>query len=344
MLNDYKGLKLIASSNPHIRNNEDTRSIMLDVIIALCPALIMSVIRFGFRALISVLVSVVSAMFFEWLYRKLMHKTQTLGDLSAAVTGVLLAFVCPVTLPYWMLIVGNFFAIFLVKQLYGGLGKNFLNPALAGRAALVACYTSQMTSWIDPASGKAPLFGGADVVTAATPLAMMKGGEFAEVTAQYSLSDMFIGNIGGSLGEISAMMLLIGGLYLIFRKVISWQIPVAYIGTVAVLTLASPPGQRRDELDALQRARRRPVPRRVLYGHRLCHLPRHKEGPADLRHRLRSADGVHPPLRLLSRGRLLFHPVMNCCTWMLDKYTKPTLYRRSIRKQRRRRQRNEDRR
>ena len=187
MLNDYKGLKLIASSNPHIRNNEDTRSIMLDVIIALCPALIMSVIRFGFRALISVLVSVVSAMFFEWLYRKLMHKTQTLGDLSAAVTGVLLAFVCPVTLPYWMLIVGNFFAIFLVKQLYGGLGKNFLNPALAGRAALVACYTSQMTSWIDPASGKAPLFGGADVVTAATPLAMMKGGEFAEVTAQYSL-------------------------------------------------------------------------------------------------------------------------------------------------------------
>lgn len=242
MLNDYKGLKLIASSNPHIRNNEDTRSIMLDVIIALCPALIMSVIRFGFRALISVLVSVVSAMFFEWLYRKLMHKTQTLGDLSAAVTGVLLAFVCPVTLPYWMLIVGNFFAIFVVKQLYGGLGKNFLNPALAGRAALVACYTSQMTSWIDPASGKAPLFGGADVVTAATPLAMMKGGEFAEVTAQYSLSDMFIGNIGGSLGEISAMMLLIGGLYLIFRKVISWQIPVAYIGTVAVLTFLFPQG------------------------------------------------------------------------------------------------------
>ena len=119
MLNDYKGLKLIASSNPHIRNNEDTRSIMLDVIIALCPALIMSVSRFGFRALISVLVSVVSAMFFEWLYRKLMHKTQTLGDLSAAVTGVLLAFVCPVTLPYLMLIVGHFSALFLVKQLYG---------------------------------------------------------------------------------------------------------------------------------------------------------------------------------------------------------------------------------
>ena len=173
MLNDYKGLKLIASSNPHIRNNEDTRSIMLDVIIALCPALLMSVIRFGFRSLIAVLVSAASAVFFEWLYRKLLHKPQMIGDLSAVVTGMLLAFVCPVTLPYWMLIVGNFFAIFVVKQLYGGLGKNFLNPALAGRAALVACYTGQMTSWID-AGSKAPLFGGlADVVTSATPLAMM---------------------------------------------------------------------------------------------------------------------------------------------------------------------------
>ena len=146
MLNDYKGLKLIASSNPHIRNNEDTRSIMLDVIIALCPALIMSVIRFGFRALISVLVSVVSAMFFEWLYRKLMHKTQTLGDLSAAVTGVLLAFVCPVTLPYWMLIVGNFFAIFVVKQLYGGLGKNFLNTVAHFDDRYIECTAAQVVN------------------------------------------------------------------------------------------------------------------------------------------------------------------------------------------------------
>ena len=309
MLNDYKGLKLIASSNPHIRNNEDTRSIMLDVIIALCPALIMSVIRFGFRALISVLVSVVSAMFFEWLYRKLMHKTQTLGDLSAAVTGVLLAFVCPVTLPYWMLIVGNFFAIFLVKQLYGGLGKNFLNPALAGRAALVACYTSQMTSWIDPASGKAPLFGGADVVT-----------------AQYSLSDMFIGNIGGSLGEISAMMLLIGGLYLIFRKVISWQIPVAYIGTVAVLTFLFPQGN-----DAMSW---------MLYNV--------LGGGLFLGAFFMATDYVTSPVT--KKGQLIFgigcglitvfiryfgsYPegvcysilVMNCCTWIIDKYTKPTRF------------------
>ena len=122
MLNDYKGLKLIASSNPHIRNNEDTRSIMLDVIIALCPALLMSVIRFGFRALIAIAVAIAAAMNFEWLYRKLLHKPQMIGDLSAAVTGLLLSMVCPPELPVWMLVVGNFFAIFVVKQLYGGLG------------------------------------------------------------------------------------------------------------------------------------------------------------------------------------------------------------------------------
>ena len=212
------------------------------------------------------------------------------------------------------------------EQLYGGLGKNFLNPALAGRAALVACYTSQMTSWIDPASGKAPLFGGADVVTAATPLAMMKGGEFAEVTAQYSLSDMFIGNIGGSLGEISAMMLLIGGLYLIFRKVISWQIPVAYIGTVAVLTFLFPQGN-----DAMSW---------MLYNV--------LGGGLFLGAFFMATDYVTSPVT--KKGQLIFgigcglitvfiryfgsYPegvcysilVMNCCTWIIDKYTKPTRF------------------
>ena len=236
MLNDYKGLKLIASSNPHIRNNEDTRSIMLDVIIALCPALIMSVIRFGFRALISVLVSVVSAMFFEWLYRKLMHKTQTLGDLSAAVTGVLLAFVCPVTLPYWMLIVGNFFAIFLVKQLYGGLGKNFINPALAGRAFLLASWPVAMTTWV-AARSHVGLGSTADVVSAATPMAILKGSAEGDLPSALSV---FLGVTGGSMGEVSAIALLIGGIYLLVRKVITIQIPASYILTVAVLAVIFP--------------------------------------------------------------------------------------------------------
>ena len=242
MTGDYKDLKLIASSNPHIRNNEDTRVIMLDVIIALCPALAWSVYHFGLRALVAAVVSVASAMCWEFLYRKALKKPQMLGDLSAAVTGLLLAMVCPVTLPYWMLIVGNFFAIVLVKQLYGGLGKNFMNPALAGRAALVACDASQMTTWVDPANGPAPLsLIGADVVTAATPMAMM-GESFGDLTAAYDLPKMFMGFIGGSAGEVSSLMLLAGGLYLIFRKVISWHIPVAYIGTVALLALLFPGG------------------------------------------------------------------------------------------------------
>ena len=315
MLNDYKGLKLIASSNPHIRNNEDTRSIMLDVIIALCPALIMSVIRFGFRALISVLVSVVSAMFFEWLYRKLMNKTQTLGDLSAAVTGVLLAFVCPVTLPYWMLIVGNFFAIFLVKQLYGGLGKNFLNPALAGRAALVACYASAMTSWSK-----------VDAATGATPMALLKASDMEALTAAYPIKDMAIGFISGSAGEVSALMLLIGGVYLIVRKVISWQTPVAYIATVAVVTFLFPRGN--DPMTFM------------LYNV--------LGGGLFLGAFFMATDYVTSPVT--KKGQLIFglgcglitvfiryfgsYPegvcysilIMNCTTWLLDKYIRPTIY------------------
>jgi electron transport complex protein RnfD len=180
-------------------------------------------------------------MFFEWLYRKLMKKPQSVGDLSCVVTGMLLAFVCPVQMPYWMIIIGDFFAIILVKQLFGGIGKNFVNPALAGRAMLVASYAGTMTSWVDPSGPKAPLVGaGADVITTATPLAMMKGGNFASLLETYDVADMFLGQIPGSLGEVSAIALLIGGIYLMWRKVINWQIPVAYIATVAVLSFLFP--------------------------------------------------------------------------------------------------------
>ena len=137
-MTDYKNLKLIASSSPHIRSNENTRSIMLDVIIAMLPALVWAIYNFGFKALISVVVSVVACLFWEWLYRKLLKKPQSIGDLSAVVTGMLLAFVCPPELPWWALIIGAFFSLVVVKQLYGGIGCNFLNPALAGRAILLA--------------------------------------------------------------------------------------------------------------------------------------------------------------------------------------------------------------
>lgn len=246
-MTDYKNLKLIATSNPHIRGSETTRSIMLDVIIAMVPALVWAVFCFGVKALTLTVVSVVGCMFFEWLYRKLLKKPQSVGDLSAVVTGMLLAFVSPVTTPYWMILIGDFFAIIVVKQLFGGIGKNFVNPALAGRAFLLGSYAGVMTTWVDPAAGKAPLLGGAaDVVTAATPLAYMKGSgdavaaSFAELTAKYPVADMFLGKIGGSLGEVSALLLIVGGVYLIWRKVINWQTPVAYIGTVAVLTFLFP--------------------------------------------------------------------------------------------------------
>ena len=151
-MTDYKNLKLIASSSPHIRSNENTRSIMLDVIIAMLPALVWAIYNFGFKALISVVVSVVACLFWEWLYRKLLKKPQSIGDLSAVVTGMLLAFVCPPELPWWTLIIGAFFSIVVVKQLYGGIGCNFLNPALAGRAILLASYATAMTTWTLPAS------------------------------------------------------------------------------------------------------------------------------------------------------------------------------------------------
>ena len=240
-MTDYKNLKLIATSSPHIRSHETTRSIMLDVIIAMLPALLVACMKFGLRALTLTAVSVAGCFFWEWLYRKLMKKPQSVGDLSCVVTGMLLAFVSPVQMPYWMILIGDFFAIIVVKQLFGGIGKNFLNPALAGRAFLLASYAGTMTTWVDPAAGKAALCASnADVITTATPLAMMKGGAFAELLEKYTVGDMFVGNIPGSLGEVSAAALLIGGIYLIGRKVINWQTPVAYIATVAILTFLFP--------------------------------------------------------------------------------------------------------
>ena len=235
-MTDYKNLKLIASSSPHIRSNEDTRSIMLDVIIALLPALAWSVYCFGWKALLLTAVSVVSCVFFEWAYRKAMKKSCMVGDLSAVVTGILLSFVCPVDLPWWVIIIGAFFSIVVVKQLYGGIGCNFLNPALAGRAFLLASYATWMTTWAIPQIRP-------DVTSAATPMAIMKEGTeeaFTTLMSNYSIGDMFLGKVGGSLGEVSALCLLVGGVYLLIRKVINWQTPVAYIATVAVLTVLFP--------------------------------------------------------------------------------------------------------
>ncbi len=231
--------KFIVSSSPHIRSGEDTRSIMLDVIIALTPALLVSIFIFGLRALVVTLVSVAACVFFEWGYRKLLKKPAAHKDLSAVVTGMLLAFCLPSGVPYFIPVVGAFFAIVIVKQLYGGIGKNFLNPALAARAFLFS-WPVLMTTWAAPLgySNFFNAFNNADAITAATPMAAIHMGKLPDVTVWQT----FIGQIGGSLGEISALVLILGGIYLVIRKVLSLRIPLAYILTVAVLTFVFPKG------------------------------------------------------------------------------------------------------
>ena len=226
-------MKLVVSSSPHIRTPRDTRAIMLDVILALIPALIAGVIFFGFGALLVTAVSVASCVLFEWGYRKLLKKHDAIGDLSAVVTGMLLAFTLPPTAPWWMVVIGALFAIVLVKQLFGGIGKNFLNPALAGRAFLLASYAVLMTAW------KAPSFAAnVDAATYATPLASLHAGTLSSV----SVGARFLGNVGGCIGEVSALALLLGGAWLVYRKVISLRIPVSFVATVAVLALLFPRG------------------------------------------------------------------------------------------------------
>ncbi len=233
--------ELTISSSPHAHSPVTTQTIMRDVLIALLPALAGSVYFFGLRALMVTMVSAAAAMFFEWAYRKLMKLDSTAYDLSAVVTGVLLAFVCPPTIPYWTIILGDFFAIIVVKQLFGGIGQNFMNPALAGRAFMFS-WPVLMSTWVKVGTEHAAgVFSAVDAVTAATPLAAMHQGQMPEA----SLWEMFVGNVGGSLGETSALLLLVGFGYLLLRKVITARIPLAYIGTVAVIAFLFPQGNDR---------------------------------------------------------------------------------------------------
>ncbi|GAA6397565.1 RnfABCDGE type electron transport complex subunit D [Solibaculum mannosilyticum] len=218
--------RLIVSSSPHLRSGDTTQKLMLDVIIALCPALIASVILFGWRALLLEAVTVASCVVSEYLCRKIMKRNSSIEDLSAVVTGLLLAFNLPVTLPLWMAALGGAIAIVVVKQLFGGIGHNFVNPALTARIVLMVSFPSPMTNWVQPLS--------ADAVTTATPLGIM-----AEGTGQAlpSLTDMFFGLRAGCLGETCAVALLLGGLYLVIRRVISPVIPLCFMGMVAAMSL-----------------------------------------------------------------------------------------------------------
>ena len=230
--------ELTISSSPHVHSPVSTQTIMRDVLIALAPALVGSIYVFGFRALLVTLVSAAACVFFEWAWCKLTKKNCKVYDLSAVVTGVLLAFVCPVTIPYWCIILGDFFAIVVVKQLFGGIGKNFVNPALAARAFMFS-WPALMSNWVKPGfENAAGLLSTADAVTSATPLSAMHQG----LLPADSITDLFMGTVGGCLGETSALLLLIGLAYLLIRKVITLRIPVAFIGTVAVLTFLFPQG------------------------------------------------------------------------------------------------------
>ena len=230
--------ELTISSSPHVHSPVTTQTIMRDVLIALIPALIGSVYFFGSRALLVTVVSIAASVFFEWLWCYLRKERSKTYDLSAVVTGVLLAFVCPPTIPYWMIIMGDLFAIIVVKMLFGGIGKNFVNPALAGRAFMFS-WPVAMSTWVKVGFGNAaPLLGGADIVTAATPLSFMHQGQLPDV----SVLDAFLGNVGGCIGETSALLLLVGFVYLLARKVLTLRIPLAYIGTVAVLSFLFPMG------------------------------------------------------------------------------------------------------
>ena len=208
---------------PHIRSNESVTKIMRDVIIALAPAVVASVYFFGMNALIIYLISVVCCVGSEFIYQKLAGKESQIGDLSSIVTGLLLAMNMPAGVPWYVPAISSVFAIIIVKEAFGGIGGNFVNPALAGRAMAMLSWPQIMATYTVP---------GVDAASAATPLTIIKAGK--DLASLPSLQDMFIGNIGGVIGETSALLLLIGACYLLIRKVIDWKIPVIYILTTIV--------------------------------------------------------------------------------------------------------------
>lgn len=212
---------LTVSTSPHIKSKDTVSSVMRDVLIALLPATFAGIYFFGINAFLVILVAVLSAVISEYAFQKITKKPITINDLSAVVTGLLLAFNVPPTLPLWMVAVGSAFAIIVVKCFYGGIGQNIVNPALAARAFLLASYPVRMTTWT------------LDGTTGPTPLGVLRGDGSVALP---KLFDVFVGNIGGCIGETSALALLIGAAYLLYKKVITWHIPASYIGTVFILT------------------------------------------------------------------------------------------------------------
>ena len=240
---DQNNTLFVVSSSPHMRAPDTTRSVMLDVLIALSPLILWGCYIFGMRALTVTLISVASCVLFELLFTLLTKKDVTIGDLSAVVTGVLLAYNLPHTIPFWMPVVGAFFSIVIVKMLFGGIGKNIVNPALAGRACMLLSFSSAMT--VPPVLIKLGLFEDyihSDGLVGSTPLSLILDPSDASASfADAKLLDMLLGNECGTIGEVSALLILLGFVYLLIRKVVSWHIPLSYLGTVALITYLLPP-------------------------------------------------------------------------------------------------------
>jgi len=229
-MNRFEKGSLIVSSSPHVSSDTTTSKIMRDVLIALIPAMIAATVIFGARVLILTAVCIISCIIFEYIFNRIAERKSTIGDFSAAVTGAILAFNLPPNFPYWMAVIGCFVAIVIVKQLFGGIGQNFANPAITARVVLLVSFSTAMTSW--PTAK--PILSAADAVTAATPLSLFAKGELDSLPSNL---DMLLGTIGGSAGETCAIAILIGGLYLVARKVISLVIPASFLGTMIVMSL-----------------------------------------------------------------------------------------------------------
>lgn len=225
-----KRKNLTVTTSPHVLDNSSTTKIMADVVIALLPATVVACMVFGLRAVFLTAICVFSCVGFEYLFRRISNRDNTITDLSAGVTGLLLAFNLPANFPYWMAIIGSFIAIVIVKQIFGGIGQNFANPAITARVVLLVSFTGAMTDWPKPTH----IALATDAVTGPTPLGLLQAGEISQLPSHLH---MLLGSVGGSLGETSALALLVGGAYLLIKRVITPTIPVTFIGTVAVMAL-----------------------------------------------------------------------------------------------------------
>ena len=291
--------KLVVAPAPHVQTSQSTARIMRDVVIALMPALAVSSVVFGVDVLRVTALSVAACVLFEYLIQKfLVRGASTIGNWSAVVTGVLLAFNLPASIPWWIVLIGAFVAIAIAKMTFGGLGKNPFNPALVGRVFLLIAYPVQMTSFPVPVNGSF------DALSGATPLAAVKHGAAADVLG---VQELLLGNMPGSLGEVAALALICGFVYLLWRRVITWQIPVTILGTMALFAFVV--GRSGAvAVPVVPCVGRRRAAGCDLHGDGLFDLADDRPGQRDLRRRHRRDYDVHPSLGRLSRRHVVRDP------------------------------------